>query len=68
MAFQQKRESLADEISRLQQQQLTANQDAKLSGLTPEALLRAFDTRFARIASLMHQLADLDELESHLSM
>lgn len=63
MARRTDRQHLIDEVTRLQEQQLMTGQETALHRYTPEESFRAFDTRFNRIASLMHRLADLDEAE-----
>ena len=64
MAFGGEREFLIGEIAELQRQQLNMHQEAKLHDWSPEQSALAFDTRFARIAWLMHELAKLDGGES----
>ena len=57
------RQSIIDEITALQKQQLETHEESALHGYTPEQSLRAFDARFNRMAILMHRLAELDEVE-----
>jgi len=64
MAFRGEREFLIGEIAELQRQQLNMHQEAKLHDWTPKQSALAFDTKFARISWLMHELAKLDEGES----
>jgi hypothetical protein len=63
MAPLQDREFLINKIAKLQQQQLTMNQEAKLNGWTREQSALVFDTRIARIASLLRELTALDDAE-----
>jgi hypothetical protein len=61
MIVREVRESLLNEITILQGQQLTMHQEASIRGWTPQQSLRAFDARLARMTLLVRQLAELDE-------
>lgn len=60
MTSLQNRQSLINEIAELQHQQLIMHREAGLNSWNEEQAL-AFDTRFARIASLWRELTALNE-------